>query len=175
MAYRRAVRSGEVSTDQQGDFQGVRHSGPPADRSKGSKVGVLDAIGSRWCRPERSGLAWPIVRMPCPASAPVAQLDRAGGFYPPGCGFDSCRGLYQGECDYASLRSTLAADSLRRPDSRNWPSGPFVHGRCARLGGLDRIGEGTRVTQIAPTICLIDQRSSLIPINPVCSSELTPD
>ena len=25
-------------------------------------------------------------------SAPVAQLDRAGGFYPPGCGFDSCRG-----------------------------------------------------------------------------------
>jgi hypothetical protein len=25
--------------------------------------------------------------------APVAQLDRAGGFYPPGCGFDSCRGL----------------------------------------------------------------------------------
>ena len=25
-------------------------------------------------------------------SASVAQLDRAGGFYPPGCGFDSCRG-----------------------------------------------------------------------------------
>src|SRR5579872_916528 len=25
-------------------------------------------------------------------TAPVAQLDRAGGFYPPGCGFDSCRG-----------------------------------------------------------------------------------
>ena len=24
--------------------------------------------------------------------APVAQLDRAGGFYPSGCGFDSCRG-----------------------------------------------------------------------------------
>jgi hypothetical protein len=24
--------------------------------------------------------------------ASVAQLDRAGGFYPPGCGFDSCRG-----------------------------------------------------------------------------------
>jgi hypothetical protein len=24
--------------------------------------------------------------------APVAQMDRAGGFYPSGCGFDSCRG-----------------------------------------------------------------------------------
>ena len=27
-----------------------------------------------------------------PSDAPVAQLDRAGGFYPSGCGFDSCRG-----------------------------------------------------------------------------------
>jgi hypothetical protein len=27
-----------------------------------------------------------------PGLAPVAQLDRAGGFYPSGCGFDSCRG-----------------------------------------------------------------------------------
>jgi hypothetical protein len=27
--------------------------------------------------------------------APVAQLDRAGGFYPSGCGFDSCRGRHQ--------------------------------------------------------------------------------
>jgi hypothetical protein len=27
--------------------------------------------------------------------APVAQLDRAGGFYPSGCAFKSCRGRYQ--------------------------------------------------------------------------------
>jgi hypothetical protein len=27
-----------------------------------------------------------------PVLAPVAQLDRASGFYPLGCGFDSCRG-----------------------------------------------------------------------------------
>jgi CRP-like cAMP-binding protein len=29
-------------------------------------------------------------------TASVAQLDRAGGFYPPGCGFDSCRGHKSG-------------------------------------------------------------------------------
>src|ERR1700678_3498997 len=27
-----------------------------------------------------------------PGLGPVAQLDRADGFYPSGCGFDSCRG-----------------------------------------------------------------------------------
>jgi hypothetical protein len=26
--------------------------------------------------------------------APVAQLDRAGGFYPSGCAFESCRGRH---------------------------------------------------------------------------------
>ena len=29
-------------------------------------------------------------------NAPVAQLDRADGFYPSGCGFDSCRGHGEG-------------------------------------------------------------------------------
>jgi hypothetical protein len=29
------------------------------------------------------------------STAPVAQMDRAGGFYPSGCRFDSCRGHYQ--------------------------------------------------------------------------------
>ena len=45
--------------------------------------------------PRRGGLPWSARAAPRGsdvAFAPVAQLDRAGGFYPPGCGFDSCRG-----------------------------------------------------------------------------------
>ncbi len=34
----------------------------------------------------------PSSRSDLPGTAPVAQLDRAGGFYPSGCGFNSCRG-----------------------------------------------------------------------------------
>ena len=38
----------------------------------------------------------------------VAQLDRAGGFYPPGCGFDSCRGLFIYELLQASAGQLAA-------------------------------------------------------------------
>lgn len=38
--------------------------------------------------------------------APVAQLDRASGFYPLGCGFDSCRGR---KVQVRDLRSVLPA------------------------------------------------------------------
>ena len=41
-----------------------------------------------WHRP----LALRTVAVAFPRLAPVAQLDRADGFYPSGCAFESCRG-----------------------------------------------------------------------------------
>ena len=48
------------------------------------------------CRSNRSDaiiLVASLARMLAKDPASVAQLDRAGGFYPPGCAFESCRGL----------------------------------------------------------------------------------
>ena len=50
--------------------------------------------------------------------APVAQLDRAGGFYPSGCGFDSCRGR---RCpDGAGVRSRCPA-AIPLPGDMSYP------------------------------------------------------
>ena len=50
-----------------------------------------------------------------PGLAPVAQLDRAGGFYPSGCGFDSCRGRQiSGGC------GCDATDGMAREQCNRW-------------------------------------------------------
>ena len=68
----------------------------------------------------------PSSRSDLPGTAPVAQLDRAGGFYPSGCGFDSCRGR----------RSAVqtGCDPLPRPG--RW--------RCWRQGLAPALSLGTR-------------------------------
>ena len=71
----------------------------------------------------------PSSRSDLPGTAPVAQLDRAGGFYPSGCGFDSCRGR----------RSAVqtGCDPLPRPGRwRCW--------RCWRQGLAPALSLGTR-------------------------------
>ena len=50
--------------------------------------------------------------------APVAQLDRASGFYPLGCGFDSCRGRQVQVRDLPFiLLAVSGAPWARRPDT----------------------------------------------------------
>jgi hypothetical protein len=65
--------------------------------------------------------------------APVAQLDRAGGFYPPGCGFDSCRGR-QIPAEWhllVSQRSLACTMRATRPFGSSVHQGPHGVGRVA--------------------------------------------
>src|SRR5665213_2978173 len=52
--------------------------------------------------------------------APVAQLDRAGGFYPSGCGFDSCRGRHAASEGPPGPMSTLPLTHLLWDDRNPW-------------------------------------------------------
>jgi hypothetical protein len=63
-------------------------------------------------------VAW-TVAVTFPGLAPVAQLDRAGGFYPSGCGFDSCRGRQdRGGCGFGAPFALVASPGIR--SRRGW-------------------------------------------------------
>ncbi len=71
--------------------------------------------------------------------APVAQLDRAGGFYPSGCAFESCRGR-------RSPRQQCGGCTVGAPDflSPGHPAGPElgtdpVSGRAGRIQVPDHL------------------------------------
>ncbi len=94
--------------------------------------------------------------------APVAQLDRAGGFYPPGCGFDSCRGRRTRQGANLRVRAawhagprynavaTFDADLVdERLEERRGPAGRHW-AACARCGGASRRSPRRRVRWPTP-------------------------
>jgi hypothetical protein len=76
-------------------------------------------------------VAW-TVAVTFPGLAPVAQLDRAGGFYPSGCGFDSCRGRQdRGGCGFGAPFALVASPGIR--SRRGWNACP---GQCRLVGRI---------------------------------------
>ncbi len=66
--------------------------------------------------------------------APVAQLDRAGGFYPSGCGFDSCRGASWFESGPSLPEESDSPD--RWPRTRDGPP-PRLRRAAVRVSGSE--------------------------------------